>query len=312
MSQRSLFKILVIWGCLILVTALLGRTSIAAGSGEAMAEFLNIGIGARAAAMGGAFSSAADDATASYWNPAGLVEVTNLQLALSHFSWYQDLSYEYLSMAYPASDRLTLGLAFSYMNYGDIEGYDQYDAPTGSINGTYDLATSFSAGYRVGEYFSLGSAVKYVVISLADQSASALAVDLGARYHTDLFAAAVTAINLGQKIKFDQIEENLPAGIRAGVSIRPLGSSFLAALEVENQFYGTMSVKNGFEWNYEGKYFIRTGYAYYPNQDEREFGQSLSFGVGALFGPARLDYTFSPQEKFSSENLHRFSVILDL
>ena len=35
-------------------------------------EFLNIGAGARGLAMGGAQIASAKDATAGYWNPAGL------------------------------------------------------------------------------------------------------------------------------------------------------------------------------------------------------------------------------------------------
>jgi len=312
MPKRNLIRILLIWVCILIVTALLGKTTIAAEGGKTAADFLNIGIGARAAALGGAYTSAADDATAAYWNPAGLVQVKNAQLAFSHFALYQDISYEYLSMAYPLSERITLGAATSYMNYGTIEGYDQYDNPTGEIGGTYDMAAGLSFGYSFTDKISAGLTAKYVILSLADRSASALAADIGFRYSTPLFAVGMTAANLGQKIKFDEVKEDLPASMRAGVSVWPLGPSFMAALEAEKQFDGNISVKNGFEYNYEHRYFVRTGYSYYPDEDsDRKFGQSFSFGVGALLGPARFDYTFSPEEKFSSESLHRFSVIFD-
>ena len=41
-------------------------------TGTSAANFLRIGIGARALAMGGAFVAVADDPTAAYWNVAGL------------------------------------------------------------------------------------------------------------------------------------------------------------------------------------------------------------------------------------------------
>ena len=48
-------------------------------------EFLSLGVGARAAGMGNAVLSSVDDATAAYWNPAGLMHIeNNLQIALMH------------------------------------------------------------------------------------------------------------------------------------------------------------------------------------------------------------------------------------
>jgi hypothetical protein len=44
---------------------------------------LGMGIGARAMSMGGAFTAIADDATAVFWNPAGLAQLTDNQIFLS-------------------------------------------------------------------------------------------------------------------------------------------------------------------------------------------------------------------------------------
>jgi hypothetical protein len=46
-----------------------------AEEGSHAAEFLSHGVGARALGMGSSFVSIADDATATYWNPAGLVQI---------------------------------------------------------------------------------------------------------------------------------------------------------------------------------------------------------------------------------------------
>ena len=42
-----------------------------------------MGIGARAVSMGGAFTAVADDASAVFWNPAGLSQLTDNQIYLS-------------------------------------------------------------------------------------------------------------------------------------------------------------------------------------------------------------------------------------
>ena len=41
-------------------------------TGTTAAKFLHMNVGSRAVGMGGAFTSIANDATAMYWNPAGL------------------------------------------------------------------------------------------------------------------------------------------------------------------------------------------------------------------------------------------------
>jgi len=45
--------------------------SLSAGPGTTAANFLKIGIGARATAMGGALTALADDGTALHWNSDG-------------------------------------------------------------------------------------------------------------------------------------------------------------------------------------------------------------------------------------------------
>jgi len=311
MSRQRLFKILIIWIFLIAVTALLGKTSVASDNGQTAADFLNIGVGARGAAMGGAFTSVSDDATSLYWNPAGLMQLNSSQVVFSHFSWYQDINYEYIAVAYPALDKWTFGAAASYLSYGSIEGYDINDEPTGEITSTYDLATSLSAAYRVNDAFSVGLTAKYIVVSLAGFSGAALAADIGTRYEMEKVSFGLAAVNLGQNMDIDGISEKLPAAVRAGFAVKPFGPSVLTSLEICNPFYGDLSISNGYEFNYQNRYYARTGFSYIPAQDGREFGQSLSFGVGALMGPAHFDYTFSPNEKSTSESIHRFSIILD-
>ena len=49
----------------------------AGGVGTTSANFLKIDVGARAAAMGGAFTALADDGSSLYWNPAGITQAAN-------------------------------------------------------------------------------------------------------------------------------------------------------------------------------------------------------------------------------------------
>lgn len=44
-------------------------------AGTTAAEFLKIGVGPRATGMGSAYVAVSDDATAMYWNPAGIAGI---------------------------------------------------------------------------------------------------------------------------------------------------------------------------------------------------------------------------------------------
>lgn len=91
MSHDTLFKALVDSGCdwktivlILLISAILGNS---AGAGVDFdylhGSDLGMGIGARAMGMGGAFTAVADDASAVFWNPAGLAQLTDNRIFLS-------------------------------------------------------------------------------------------------------------------------------------------------------------------------------------------------------------------------------------
>ncbi len=97
MRHRTLRRIILGWVFLIIVEALIGKVSVAASSaGRTAADFLLIDIGgAKAAGIGGAYTSVSEGAPASYWNPAGLSGGEGGEIVLGHFSWFQDITIEH-------------------------------------------------------------------------------------------------------------------------------------------------------------------------------------------------------------------------
>jgi hypothetical protein len=114
-------------------------------------EFLNIGAGARALAMGGANVASVKDATAGYWNPAGLAEVKDQpQIGFMHAEYFTGIGkYDYATIALPSkNDKRTLGISFLRFAVDDIPNTLYLVEPDGSIN--YNNITTFSsADYAV-------------------------------------------------------------------------------------------------------------------------------------------------------------------
>ncbi|HEQ99294.1 MAG TPA: hypothetical protein ENO22_08140, partial [candidate division Zixibacteria bacterium] len=65
---------------LLLPGVLYGQAKVA----TAGAQFLEIGVSARAVAMGESFISIADDASAVYYNPAGMTQIYEKEFMFSH------------------------------------------------------------------------------------------------------------------------------------------------------------------------------------------------------------------------------------
>lgn len=109
-------------------------------------EFLNIGAGARGLAMGNAQVASVTDATAGYWNPAGLVGVKDVPNAtIMHADYFAGIAkYDFASLAVPVqSNKRTLGFSVLRFAVDDIPNTLFLVEPDGSIN--YGNIQSFSS-----------------------------------------------------------------------------------------------------------------------------------------------------------------------
>jgi len=71
-------------------------------AGTTSAQFLKIGVGARAVGLGESFVAVANDPSAVYWNPAGLASLQRQELAISHVGWPGDINYEHVTWVLPS------------------------------------------------------------------------------------------------------------------------------------------------------------------------------------------------------------------
>ena len=139
-------------------------------------EFLNIGAGARGLAMGGAQVASANDATAGYWNPAGLTGVKdNPNVGIMHADYFAGIAkYDYVAAAIPVQDnRRTLGISVLRFAVDDIPNTLFLVEPDGSINygniqtfssADYALILSFAQNLKETETKSISFGVNAKVI----------------------------------------------------------------------------------------------------------------------------------------------------
>ena len=108
-------------------------------------EFLSIGVGARALAMGNANAASVSDITAGFWNPAGLVNIpSHIQVGLMHSEYFAGITkYDYGSIASKFKVDNTIGFSFVRLAVDNIPNTTELVDANGQFN--YDKIKSFSA-----------------------------------------------------------------------------------------------------------------------------------------------------------------------
>jgi hypothetical protein len=168
-------------------------------------EFLNLGVGARAQGMMGAVAASADDITAGYWNPAGLLNIdAPFQVSAMHAEWFAGIAqYDYLSFGKKLgkTDRSFAALSLIRMGIDQIPNTFNLIGPDGRIN--YDNISEFSAtdyallisySHRLLENFKLGGNIKVINRNMGGfGNAWGFGFDLGVQWKVNRFLVGLTA-----------------------------------------------------------------------------------------------------------------------
>ncbi len=272
--------------------------------GTSSANFLKLGVGARAAALGGAFVAIADDATAGYWNPAGLAQLSATELVFMHNDWYQDIKSEYLGAAFPLSHRMVVGLGVTYLDYGAFDSYDVNDQPVGSYSANA-LAVSASGSLGINDNLSIGVTGKMFTEKLEQSTATGYAVDAGALYRIGVVALGLNVTNLGDGLKRGTDAYPLPSSVSSGVAVAVFDGKVRLSSDLVKPGDNGVSMHQGIEYCYENTVFLRTGYSHLFGQDlnDSQDGIALGFGVRHSFGA--VDYSYVPDKQ--TGDIHRLS-----
>jgi len=280
--------------------------------GSTAAPFLNIAVGARAVGMGGAFTAMADDATALYWNPAGIAGIEKFQVSLVHTDWLTDLRYDVIGAVLPLQHDDALGAQLTLLTMPDQEVTTTQQSEqdgAGYFFSAGSMALQMSYGRQFTDRFKLGLSGKYIREWIWHESASTMAMDLGSVYRTDLngMRIGIAISNFGGKMQMtgrdlarffdiDQTRDGNNASVIAHLGTDewplPLTMRFGLAMEVlENEKHrlsgavealhpndNDESVNLGAEYAFREQLFFRAGYKSLFLRDSEE-GMTLGFGI---------------------------------
>ncbi len=273
---------------------------------------LKIGVSARATAMGSAFVGVADDASAVFWNPGGLVNVTGNEVSLNHVQWAADTKLSTAIMAFsPRSIPGTLALSLrSYWMDPQLERSAYLPEGTGR---TFDAGTT-SIGLTYSRFFtdkfSAGATVNYLHMGLAESAVNTGALDFGIMYRIGIrdLKLGMVIQNLGGKFVFDERESKLPVSFKVGVSATAFKTSqqkLTGALEFAHPADNLEHANVGAEYSLNKQFFARAGYHINYDTDGLAFGFGAALPTGAK---TKLQADYSAVDMSALGYVHRFTL----
>lgn len=296
----------------IIITILVVSAIISAQSkvGTSAAQFLGIGVGPKSIAMGGAFTSIADDASTMYWNPGAISRLSNSQTMFSNTNWLVNTNIHLLAGVLKIDQSNSIGIFMTQLDYGEEEITDLYNqSGTGLYWKASDLVTGISYARNLTNRFSIGGSLKYISQKIYNESASSIALDVGLLYQSlsEKFRIGMSISNFGSDMQLDGKDllktidldpDNsghnetivaklktdkwpLPLFFRVGISSDIIKTDIIR-LTMASDFFmpsdDVESVNIGLETGFMEHVFIRVGYKDLGNVDSEE---GFTAGIGA-------------------------------
>jgi hypothetical protein len=275
-------------------------------------QSLKIGVGARAAAMGDAYVAIADDATAVYWNPAGIARLSGQSISINHTAWPADILFDQAAYVFNVKwipGMLGVNVRALTMSRDKVRTAYLPDG-TGETFDAGEWAYGLSYARALTDKFSAGLSVNYVQTGLDDVTGKSTTFDFGTLYDIGVLGAKIgmSIQNIGGDMTFIDEKVKMPVFFRVGGSFSLLQrgeSRLLTSAEFTHPPDNSEKLNLGAEYAFHD--YLRGGYK--VNYDT----EGLTAGFGVKFpltlvksSVARLDYAYSDLKYLSQA--HRVSV----
>ncbi|PIP13827.1 MAG: hypothetical protein COX49_01065 [bacterium (Candidatus Stahlbacteria) CG23_combo_of_CG06-09_8_20_14_all_40_9] len=310
------------------------------GVGTTAAPFLEIDVGARAIGMGGAFVAVADDATAIFWNPAGLSRLGRNEMIFNHTKWLADINFDFFGGILSVGNYGIVGISMTSLSTADME-VRTVDEPegTGELFSVGSMALGLSYAKNLTDRFSIGFNTKYIQEKIWHMTASSFAIDFGTLFITQFndIKIGMNISNFGMDMRlsgrdvmvYHDIDPtimgnneltaanlvtdgwSLPLTFRAGIAmdlLKTKNSRLTADIDAVHPNDNTEYLNIGMEYVFNNLFSLRGGYSALFKRDSEE-GLTFGAGIESYIGKMvllKVDYAFTDFDRLG--NTHRISL----
>lgn len=252
-------------------------------------DLFTIGVGARAMAMGSAMTGLADDASAPYFNPAGIALQDEHKIMAMHAPLFLDTDFNYLATIHPFGDRWgAVAISDVLLTSDKFELRDQFNQLTDSNGETREnaLVASYARKLPVPMPITAGLNLKYIQQEVAGLSGDDFGIDLGFMYRPSrLLSAGLFLGNINEPaVTLDSGSDEYRPITRIGLASEVFADRLLLSADVVKVTDQDTIYTAGFEYTPIPLFQFRGGY----NQN-----QSYTFGIGMNLSEFSIDYAFS-------------------
>lgn len=276
------------------------ETGFSAASGGQPGQFIAWGAGARSLGMGKAFYAVSDDASATYWNPAGMTQLDRKEIMALHVNLFADTTYDFISYVHPTPKLGVFGVNLTRLYSGGFEKVEiTFDSNKEDIIdiknvGTFeDVQTALTGAYakKIKENISVGVSSKYIAHTLDTSSNGFITFDTSLLIEGFNHRFSQTRLGFGiqnlMSSKFGDTDDVLPMIFRTGISQPFLRKKILVAFDIDKNLKANMNWHIGAEYWLLNFASLRIGF-------EGEKGiRETAAGFGVKYKDYGIDYAFA-------------------
>jgi tetratricopeptide (TPR) repeat protein len=274
------------------------------------AIFVDEPVGARPAALAGAFVAWANSSEAVFWNPGGLARSARMEFSFSHAEYLQGFRHEYLAFCLPWTLEDSFG-ANAFIGYSEpIEKYDVLGEAMGEFM-DYDMYLSFAYSHAFDRHYAAGITVKGIYQMIDIYRGWSVAADLGLMV-TDLvpdLQLGLVVRNIGKSITLLDESYGLNLGVELGGAYSFWNKRLRLGLDLQKPLAQEMLLKFGAEGAVlEDLLWLRAGYRYYQSGNDLGPWSGLTAGFGLQISEYLVDYAYAPFPGLG--NVHKITITL--
>lgn len=281
----------------ILIIVIIAVLSIqTASGGESEFPLFKVGAGGRAAAMGGAYTGVANDASAVFWNPAGLAQIDKtISLMFTNRMHFQSMKLLEFFGTYSDMKFGTFGIGILSNQVDDINGYDEDMNFLGTF-GSYERIMMISYAYSLTPVY-IGVSLASVQVGMdpyqGDISGNGISINVGLMTRISKNFKLGSTIRPGFSVKYDDNKDNIPgqtslgAEFTMGMELVSPDDSLRLVVDLNQTNRLPLKTNFGIEFGFMNAIYLRGGVnslMIESRTDELELSDYMSANMKYCFG----------------------------